>query len=111
MKVANKSCLSDKDLQLLKRTFSKLTELYYESPKSDSALADLINFSKMLTQVITSQRDAETVSLLSTIEILKLKSKSCPALIACADATLDHLRNPKAVPLQYQTLLYTLQRS
>lgn len=32
---ANQSgCLSDKDIQLIRKTYAKITELYYENPKN-----------------------------------------------------------------------------
>jgi len=32
--VITSGCLSDKDIQLLKKTYRKLTELYYENKKN-----------------------------------------------------------------------------
>lgn len=105
-----KGSLSDKDLQLLKRTFLKLTELYYESPKNESAINDLINLATLLTQTVTTSRETDALSLISTLEILKLKSKGCPSLLVAVEATLVHLRDPIRRPLQYPSLLYSLQR-
>jgi hypothetical protein len=85
---STKSNLSDKDLQLLKRTYIKLTELYYESPKSESAITDLVNFSTLLTQAVGIKRDCDQLSLTAFIEILKLKSKNSPPLLASAAGTL-----------------------
>lgn len=85
---STKSNLSDKDLQLLKRTYIKLTELYYESPKSEPAITDLVNFSTLLTQSVGNKRDCDQLSLTSIIEILKIKSKNSPPLLASADGTL-----------------------
>jgi hypothetical protein len=45
------------------------------------------------------------------MEILKVKSKAYPQLIACADTTIEHLKNPVQKPIQYETLLYSLQKS
>ena len=49
-------CLSDKDIQLIRKTYAKLTELYYENPKNESAVADLINLGHLITQIVTTKR-------------------------------------------------------
>jgi len=45
------------------------------------------------------------------MEILKVKSKSKPELIAHIDLTVDHLKNPKQNTVKYDALIYGLQRS
>lgn len=49
-------CLSDKDIQLVRKTYLKLTELYYENPKNESIIQSLINMGDLITQVITVKR-------------------------------------------------------
>lgn len=104
-------CLSDKDVQLLKKSFLKLTEIYYENSKNEASIRDLENLSSLITQVISTKREVDALSLISILEILKVKSKANPQLITCADSTIEHLRNPTPKAIQYDTLLYALQRS
>jgi hypothetical protein len=65
----------------------------------------------LITQVITNKKESDTLSLISTMEILKVKSKANPQLIACADTTIEHLKNPVQKPIQYESLLYSLKKS
>jgi hypothetical protein len=74
-------------------------------------MTDLINFSTLITQAIPTKRESDLLSLTSIIEILKMKSRNSPAIIACADATLEHLKNPAPRTILYPVLLYSLQRS
>lgn len=49
-------CLSDKDIQLIRKTYLKLTELYYENPKNESIICNLIKMGHLITQVISVKR-------------------------------------------------------
>lgn len=49
-------CLSDKDIQLIRKTYLKLTELYYENPKDESIISNLIHMGHLVTQVIALKR-------------------------------------------------------
>lgn len=58
--------LSDKDLQLIKKTYSRLTELYYEN-KNEAAINDLISFGELIRQVISLKRESDILSLVSVM--------------------------------------------
>lgn len=58
--------LSDKDLQLIKKTYSRLTELYYEN-RNEAAVTDLISFGELIRQVISQKRESDILSLVSVM--------------------------------------------
>ena len=58
--------LSDKDLQLIKKTYSRLTELYYEN-RNEAAVTDLISFGELIRQVISKKRESDILSLVSVM--------------------------------------------
>lgn len=58
--------LSDKDLQLIKKTYSRLTELYYEN-RNEAAITDLISFGELIRQVISQKRESDILSLVSVM--------------------------------------------
>lgn len=70
--------LSDKDLQLIRKTYCKLTELFYENLKNESVVADLITLGHLITQVIGNPRAVSVLALIPIIEPLKIKSKGRP---------------------------------
>ena len=60
------AALSDKDLQLIKKTYSRLTELYYEN-RNEAAVTDLISFGELIRQVISQKRESDILSLVSVM--------------------------------------------
>ena len=92
--------LSDKDLQLLKKTYIRLTELFYES-KNESASRDLIVMGDLIRQSISTKREADTLSVLSIMEILKVKGRASPALVKSVEPVIAHLKQPSLQPIGY----------
>jgi hypothetical protein len=92
--------LSDKDLQLVRKTYCKLTELYYENTGSDAMVADLICLGNLITQTVPTGRQVSVLSILPIIEPLKIKSKSRPELLAHIDQVIAHLKSPAPATIQ-----------
>jgi hypothetical protein len=86
--------LSDKDIQLLRKTYCRLTELFYENGKNDSVVRDLMHLSDLITQVIATSKEANVLALLPIIEPLKIKAKSRPELLSHIDSVIKHLKLP-----------------
>jgi hypothetical protein len=103
--------LSDKDIQLLRKTYLKLTELYYENPKNESITSDIINIGHLITQTIQQKRESDVLSLIPITESLKVKSKSRPDILEHIEQTVNHLRFPTQNQIKYETLLHSLQTS
>lgn len=103
--------LSDKDIQLIKKTYCKLTELYYENNRNEATVSDLIHMGQLITQVISTKRSSEVLALVSITESLKVKSKSRPDILEHIEQTVNHLKFPVEKAIRYETLLHALQQS
>ena len=67
--------LTDKNCQAISRTYRKLCDLYYEHSNSQEAVDDLTKLATIIPQVIETQQQAQALSLLSRVEILKARAK------------------------------------
>lgn len=72
--------LSDKDYQLVSKTFRKISELYYENPQNKEPLDNLICIASLVPMIVPSKISTNGLTIMSQMEILKAKVKNVPNL-------------------------------
>jgi hypothetical protein len=102
---------SDKDLQLVKKTYRRVVENFYENTKNQSAIEDVIGLGNLITQVLYTPKDINATAVISVMEILKIKGKQCTPLMNHIDQTMSMFTKPTERPIKYETLLLALQKS
>jgi len=102
---------SDKDLQLIKKTYRRVVENFYENTKNQSAIEDVIGLGNLITQVLYTPKDINATAVISVMEILKIKGKQYTQLMAHLDQIMPMLAKPTERSIKYETLLLALQKS
>lgn len=103
--------LSAKDYQLVRKTFRKVSELYYENPREEEFTANLICLTGLVPMIVPSRVSNNDLTILSQMEILKAKARNSPALTTQLSQTIEHLRNPKYIPIKSGLLIEALKSS
>ena len=50
----NNQTLSDKDIQIIRKAYCTLTELFYENSKNEAVVRDLVILGTLITEVIAN---------------------------------------------------------
>lgn len=102
---------SDKDYQLLSKTFRKVSELFYERPNDKDTIHCLVSLIKLIPQVVPSKACTNGLTIMSQMEILKAKSRNNTQIAARLNEAIEHVKHPKYIGINGGLLVEVLQKS
>ena len=102
--------LSDKDYQLVSKTYRKICELFYENTSNEDNLQNISVLTSLIPQIVPSKSCTNRLTIVSQMEILKAKMRNRPNVSSIIEHTLNHLKNPKYVPLDHNLLVESLNK-
>ena len=102
--------LSDKDYQLVSKTFRRVCELYYENTHNEDYLQVLMLMADLIPQLVPSKNYTNGLTITAQMEILKAKVRSNGVLTGKLEHALTHLKSPRYLELNCGLLVEILKR-